>query len=808
MVVDSADGYIFLSEGGSGSASGIVVTSLAGSYVTTLDAGDGVQGIALSDGTLYAALDSSDSVGVIDAATLTQTQAWALPAGDVPNAVAVQSGKLWVTYGGVLGDFDLSSGTFQAGLAAGGWSSLAADPSDTGVLIAAQQGSSPSFIAAYNTAVTPITPLAGPSVVQDCTNENQVAVIPGGSEFVTACSSPYSAYLYDTNNLASPVTSYPIGAYPSAVAVAADGTLAAGSTNAFPAIHVYSPSGTELNDFSLGGDPSLPAQGLAWSTNGSTLYAITQSGSGFTLRVFDSPELTQSALTLSAPSTAGLGTSVTVAGKLSLSTGVPAAGTPVTVTRANPDGSTTTLTPEQTDSSGAFSLTDTPHAVGSYTYTASYAGSASIAPAQATATLTVALNTATLSLTASQATVMPGSSVTITGTLAFGTGVPATGTPVTVTRSNPDGTTSTLAPAQTDASGDFSLTDTPPALGSYTYTASYTGDATTATAQATAKVTVALDTATITLSGPATVRPGQSFSIPGKLSLGSGTPAAGTLVTVKRVNPNGTATSISAIKTTATGTFTIPDKLSALGSYSYTASVPATSTTAAASTTAKLAVAKAAAPLSLAVKPATGLYDSTITVTAHLGSTYTNRVVSVYAQLVGSGTKKLLKTAAVNSSGNLVISYPAATRNVWFTATFSGDAQYLSRSYSVRVGIAARVAMTNSGWYATNTYSGTVYHVFHHTAPLNTAITVTPNKHGECVRLDIEGLVGTTWTSAANGLGPCHALTSASTLTGYVDLTQATYGGRYRLQVIFYPSSTDVTNISYYSSWFYFQVVK
>jgi hypothetical protein len=145
---------------------------------------------------------------------------------------------------------------------------------------------------------------------------------------------------------------------------------------------------------------------------------------------------------------------------------------------------------------------------------------------------------------------------------------------------------------------------------------------------------------------------------------------------------------------------------------------------------------------------------------------------------------------------------------VWFTATFSGDAQYLSRSYSVRVGIAARVAMANSGWYATSAYNGTVFHVFHHTAPLNTVIIVTPNKHGECVRLDIEGLVGTTWTSAPNGLGPCLALSSASTLAGYVDLTKATYGDRFRLQVIFYPSSSDVTNVSYYSSWFYFQVVK
>jgi hypothetical protein len=377
---------------------------------------------------------------------------------------------------------------------------------------------------------------------------------------------------------------------------------------------------------------------------------------------------------------------------------------------------------------------------------------------------------------------------------------------VAVTRANTDGSTTTLPPVQTGANGAFSVTDTPPALGRYTYTASYAGDATTATAQASATVTVALATTTIALSGPASVRPFENFSVPGTLSLSIGVPAAGTPVTVKRANPDGSTTSITGIKTTATGTFTIPDKLSALGSYSYTVSVAATSTTTAAGTTAKLTVARTVAPLTLSANPTTGLYDSTITVTAHLGSTYTNRTVSVYAQLVGTSTKKLLKTAAVNSSGNLVISYPAATRNVWFTATFSGDAQYLSRSYSVRVGIAARVTMANSGWYTTATYNGVTYQVFHSTGHLNFGITVTPNKHGEVVEFVAQQWYANAWNSVAGDVFPFN-LSSASTVSGYLTLSGAT-GGYYRARAVFIPSSTDVTNISYYSGWFYFHVVK
>ena len=70
MVVDSANGYVFLSEGissesllsGASSSTAIVVTDLTGTYITTLDAGDGVEGLALSsDGnTLYAALAATE----------------------------------------------------------------------------------------------------------------------------------------------------------------------------------------------------------------------------------------------------------------------------------------------------------------------------------------------------------------------------------------------------------------------------------------------------------------------------------------------------------------------------------------------------------------------------------------------------------------------------------------------------------------------------------------------------------------------------------------------------------------------------
>src|SRR5208337_2006521 len=85
-------------------ATDLIVTTLAGNYVTTLDSGDGVEGIALSpDGkTLYAALSTENAVAAITISTIasaTPTQVlYPLTGDDAPYDIAVQSGKVWVSY--------------------------------------------------------------------------------------------------------------------------------------------------------------------------------------------------------------------------------------------------------------------------------------------------------------------------------------------------------------------------------------------------------------------------------------------------------------------------------------------------------------------------------------------------------------------------------------------------------------------------------------------------------------------------------------------------------------------------------------
>lgn len=421
IVADTAHGHLFISQGTKSAGSQILVTNLAGQQVATIDGQDGVTGIALSpDGkTLYAADAFSHAVTAIDTATLQQAASYPLGDGNTPADVAVQSGKVWVSYDtgtvgeSAIGDIDLSatSPAFQTQAAMGGWYAapqLAADPQDTGVLVAVEPGMSPASVASYNVATDPATVTAPSTSLQNCDNEQDVAVAPGGAQFVLACGAPYDHYRYRTADL-SVAGFYPTSPYPNAVAIDADGTVAAGTQNdpSDPDLYVFnSDAGTPLNTFSLNssGDDLMP-RGLAWAADGSQVFAVLQdsAGTGYGLQVISEPAFTQSALSLTGPSTASLARSVKLTGKLTFSTGTPAAGTPISAVRSIPGGTSKTFS-LSTAANGSYSLTDTPPGPGRYTYTASYGGSTTVAPATTSFAVNVTRIPTSLSVTTKSAT--------------------------------------------------------------------------------------------------------------------------------------------------------------------------------------------------------------------------------------------------------------------------------------------------------------------------------------------------------------------------------------------------------------------
>lgn len=530
ILVDETAGYVFISEGtgseellnGPDSAAGIVVTDLAGNYVTTLDAGDGVEGLALSadGGTLYASLGSDSTVAAISVSSITATTTtptqvlYDLGGGQVPYDLALQSGELWVSYDpsetpvpgeAGIGYFDLSqaSPSFQVAQGTGGWYAppdLSADPSDSGILVAVESEQSPAEVATYDvaggsvTTLAPMQELLNASGGDNCDNESDLAVVPGGSQFIVACGTPYAHYYYSTSDL-SLLGEYTSSTYPDAVAIAPDtGVVALGASDQYdPQIYLYELGGstsTPLNEYSFASstDTRVAGGGLALSPDGSELYAVTYSAtspsSKYSLHVFSNPA---AALTLTGPATDILGNSVTLTGTVTLPTGSPPpAGTTITVTRSTA-GSTTpvTLPPVTTSADGTFTLSDAPTATGTYTYAASYGDSeAATVVVDATPDLT------TLSLSGPD-TVKIGGKATLTGSLTFDGSPPPAGTTVTVTKSWSGSTeTTTLPPITIAADGTFTVPQHFTSFGTFTYTAQYAGSPAAGPATAQWTVTV------------------------------------------------------------------------------------------------------------------------------------------------------------------------------------------------------------------------------------------------------------------------------------------------------------------------------
>jgi 5-hydroxyisourate hydrolase-like protein (transthyretin family) len=227
-----------------------------------------------------------------------------------------------------------------------------------------------------------------------------------------------------------------------------------------------------------------------------------------------------------------------------------------------------------------------------------------------------------------------GQSITIAGGLTqfFDNPAPYPGQTLTLSRTSPDGTTVQIGQATTSSYGGlFTFSDTPPALGTYTYTVSFAGDPATNTAPDTMSRTVTvLKPAQVSLQLPQAVLANQSFKLTGVLT-GNGAPAAGKTMNIFRIAPDGTDVLVGQAVTDSNGTFTISDTLSALGTYTYTASFFGDEDTGPASATGTLTVLD---PAQITLRlPTTALPNQTVDASGSLafasGASASGKTVTV-----------------------------------------------------------------------------------------------------------------------------------------------------------------------------------
>ncbi|MFH9981856.1 hypothetical protein ACH4ND_21915 [Streptomyces sp. NPDC017179] len=803
MLVDAAHQHIFFSQGPGSTR--IVVTDLSGAPVTTIADERGADGMALSTdgGTLYAALADADAIAAIDTATLTETGRWSTGAGSAPVSAAVAGGRVWYGYKkadgqGGIGSVDPSAATPAAipQPAMSHWSVAPLLATGGGVLAAEEPQQNLSHVATFDVS-SGTASVRADTLVRGGTATG-LQVTGDGTKVLLAAPQLAALQAYRSSDLAdaSPPTYFTGGAgsAPHSVAVDTDGTIAVAG---IPAVHLYAEANNLAeNRFTLPSGTVAP-DGLKWGADGTTLYAVTRDSSGaHTLNVLSAPKLTDTQLSLRHPDYAVPTQQYTITGSLSTQ-GLLPAGARLQVTR---DG--TALPDTAVGKDGTFVLSDTRQDEGAYTYRVSYAGDAT--HRAATSSLTVHVKKLSTTLTRSDTSSASPGSVVFTGALLteLGFGSLPQGTTVQVARRN-EATEETvqLPSVPVDPAGTrFTVTDAPGSAGWFTYILSYAGDATHEPTSSGISLTISPYAPDLTLKAPAAAPRGAALSFGGRLS--DAPYGSGQKVTVSRTDAAHTKTPVKwTVPVGADGTISVKDTPSIGGAHTYTVSYPGDASHRPATASAIVQVSRTATAVSVTTSASSYAYGATATVTAHLGTTYSTRKVSIYATPNG-GKKTLIKTGTVDAKGNLKATYKI-TRNTTFTAAFAGDDCYAPGTATRAANAYVKVATTLGGYYTSTKYSGITYRVYHRTVKPKVTATVTPNKAGQCQRFQVQRYYSGAWHTLTTS--NCFALTSKSTAKSQLSLPKA-LNQKFRVRSKYERSTKDNTNMSTWSNWLYFTV--
>jgi len=319
------------------------------------------------------------------------------------------------------------------------------------------------------------------------------------------------------------------------------------------------------------------------------------------------------------------------------------------------------------NSSGVATLTTASLAAGTYSLTAQYAGNASfLSSTSAAVSVTVSSQATTTSLTASPNPVLTGQTLTLTAAVQ-GSGNTAPGGTVSImSGSTPLGT------APVNASGVATLTITTLAVGTYSLTAQYSGNASfLSSTSAPVPVTVNSQATTTSLTAtPNPVAPGQTLTLTAAVQeTGSTTPSGAvsfmsgsTLLGTASLNSSGVATLTTSL---AAGTYSLTAQYSGNADFLSSTSAPVPVT-----------VNSQATATSLTASPNPVATGQTLTLTGAVHGTGSTTPGGTVSFLSGS---TLLGTATLNSSGVASLSTTSLTAGTYsLTAQYTGNASFLS----------------------------------------------------------------------------------------------------------------------------------
>ncbi|NUO45443.1 MAG: Ig-like domain repeat protein [Streptomyces sp.] len=305
--------------------------------------------------------------------------------------------------------------------------------------------------------------------------------------------------------------------------------------------------------------------------------------------------------------------------------------------------------------------------------------------------------------------------------------------------------------------------------------------------------------ATLKVNAPASAPRAKTLTVTGTLTANLALPA-GTPVTVTRTDlesPNGKSLGTKTLGTG--GKFSFTDVPPAGAKVKYTVTYAGDATHTAATATDTVDVSRATPTLTLNNNGKVYSYGQDVKFTAHLGTTYKNRTVEIWANPYGADKPNtLVKTGTVNSDGNLSVVVDLK-RKTELTAKFAGDARYAPKSTQSTVGAKVSISTSVSGAYKSK-YTWNHTYLFFRQSKDPVVTATLPPYGGRKQLLQVQYWSGTSWvTTYREYFKLDSAGKSAVQLTG-----TPPKGVRFRVRNSYVSGSGDSVNTTTYGGWKYF----
>ncbi|MBW8796272.1 MAG: hypothetical protein JF597_22535 [Streptomyces sp.] len=366
----------------------------------------------------------------------------------------------------------------------------------------------------------------------------------------------------------------------------------------------------------------------------------------------------------------------------------------------------------------------------------------------------------------------------------------------------PDPTT-TPAHEPVDFFGSYYVTGTAPLTGPLSFRVDYSGGGHYGPAIGTFDIPVAKYAPTMALTAPSASDRAAAMTVVGQLTWPHAHVTTGAVHVVKTDLAHPSGYSVGTVPVAADGGFAFHDNPQVGGVNTYAFTYDGGTSYLPVTASAKVQVSRATPGLTVATDAKSYHSGATVKVTAHLGTTYNSRSVTLYDQPAGM-SRTQLKSGKVDAHGNLV-AYYKVTRNTVFSAAFAGDYRYAPRTVTTSATLTPTVR-TQMQWPVSTTRIGsTTYQVFYKSeVNMGFDLQVTPHQSGGCTSVYLEHYYSGAW----------HQVTSQSCVPLYSDgwygygraLKLFTSNDHYRTRGHYTPPAKGAQTGSVWSQWTYLTV--